>query len=92
MSCTCIHCEGDNYHREQMEITNKDDYMENRPPSVYNKLEELHGKLNSTLQRNLVEEIMSAVDALDTYLVEIAVSCEDHKATEKIIEAQYKLY
>ncbi|KAB2380222.1 hypothetical protein [Bacillus toyonensis] len=92
-SCNCNTCENREFFSAFTgEGKLKDDYMEERSPSIYSQLDELHGKLNSTLQRNLVEEIMTAVDALDTYLVEIAVSCEDHKATEKIIEAQYRLY
>ncbi|PGM47446.1 hypothetical protein CN937_04005 [Bacillus thuringiensis] len=92
-SCNCNTCENKEFFSAFTgEGKLKDDFMEAQPPSIYNKLQELHGKLNSTLQRNLVEEIMTVVDALDTYLVDIAVSCEDHKTTEKIIEAQYRLY
>lgn len=93
-SCTCINCTGDNFHLEQMaeEIADKDSYMESRSPSIYNQLDELHRKLNSTRQKNKLAEIMDRVSALDTCLVGIALTCEDKKTTEKILEAQYILY
>lgn len=91
-SCSCIHCTGDDFHREQMEVASKDDYMEERPPSVYNQLQELHSKLNSTRQMNKLAEVLDRINALDTYLMEIALTCEDEKATEKILEVQYSLY
>lgn len=93
-SCSCIHCSGDDFHREQMtqEFAGKDDYIEERPPSVYSQLQELHSKLNSTRQMNKLAEVMDRISALDTYLMEIALTCEDEKTTEKILEVQYSLY
>lgn len=93
-SCTCIHCLGDSYHKEQIEkeFKGKDDYLEDRPPSVYNQLQELHSKLNSTRQMNKLAEVLDRISALDTYLMEIALTCEDKKTTEKILEVQYSLY
>lgn len=93
-SCQCVHCTGDNFHLEQMseEIADKDSYMESRSPSIYSQLDELHSKLNSTRQMNKLAEIMDRISALDTYLMEVAITCEDKKTTEKILEAQYNLY
>lgn len=87
-SCSCVHCQGDTFHREQM----KDDYMEERPQSIYSQLQELHGRLNSTQQMNEVAGIMDRLNSLDTYLIEIALTCEDAKTTEKILEVQYTIY
>lgn len=90
-SCSCIHCSGDDFHREQMEIASKDDYMENKPPSVYEKLEELKGKLNSTLQYNLVEDIMCAVNNIDNALIGLALELPTEQA-EKLLNIQERLY
>ncbi|PFK68290.1 hypothetical protein [Bacillus cereus] len=97
-SCSCIHCSGDNFHLEQMineyidqEFTSKDDYMENKPPSVYEKLEELKGKLNSTLQYNLVEDVMCAVNNIDNALIGMALELPNEQA-EKLLEIQERLY
>lgn len=90
-SCSCIHCSGDDFHREQMEIASKDDYMENKPPSVYEKLEELKGKLNSTLQYDLMEDIMCAVNNIDNALIGLALELHTEQA-EKLLEIQERLY
>lgn len=90
-SCSCIHCSGDDFHREQMEIASKDDYMENKPPSVYEKLEELKSKLNSTLQYNLVEDVMCAVNNIDNALIGLALELPTEQA-EKLLEIQERLY
>lgn len=90
-SCSCIHCSGDDFHQEQMDIDSKDDYMENKPPSVYEKLEELKGKLNSTLQYNLVEDIMCAVNNIDNALIGLALELSNEQA-EKLLEIQERLY
>ena len=95
-SCSCVHCTGDSYHIEQQrllaEYNGKDDYLEERPQSIYSQLQELHGRLNSTQQMNEVAGIMDRLNSLDTYLIEIALTCEDAKTTEKILEVQYSLY
>lgn len=91
MSCTCIHCEGDSYHREQMEITSKDDYMENRPPSVYEKLEELNQWTMSPTQNELIGDIMEAVNAIDNELISLAVELSPEQA-EKLLSIQERLY
>ncbi len=90
-SCSCIHCSGDDFHREQMEIASKDDYMENKPPSVYEKLEELKGKLNSTLRYNLVEDVMCAVNNIDNALIGLALELPTEQA-EKLLNIQERLY
>ncbi|MCU5407994.1 hypothetical protein OCA16_25985 [Bacillus cereus] len=90
-SCSCIHCSGDDFHREQMEIASKDDYMENKPPSVYEKLEELKGKLNSTLQYNLVEDVMCAVNNIDNALIGLALELPTEQA-EKLLAIQERIY
>lgn len=92
-SCGCNTCE----NREFFSVFTgegklKDNFMEAQPPSIYNQLDELHGRLNSTRQMNKLTEIMDRVSVLDTYLMEIALTCEDKKATEKILAAQYNLY
>lgn len=74
-----------------MEIASKDDYMENKPPSVYEKLEELKGKLNSTMQYNLVEDIMCAVNNIDNALIGLALELSNEQA-EKLLEIQERLY
>jgi hypothetical protein len=74
-----------------MEIASKDDYMENKPPSVYEKLEELKGKLNSTLQYNLVEDVMCAVNNIDNTLIGLALELPTEQA-EKLLEIQERLY
>lgn len=90
-SCSCIHCTADDFHREQMEIASKDDYMENKPPSVYEKLEELKGKLNSTMQYNLVEDVMCAVNNIDNALIALALELPTEQA-EKLLNIQERLY
>lgn len=101
-SCSCIHCTGDDFHREQMlasefkteylgTFTDKDDYIEDKPPSVYEKLEELKDKLNSTLQYNLVEDIMCAVNNIDNALIALALELPTEQA-EKLLEIQERLY
>ncbi|PEZ87937.1 hypothetical protein CN376_22925 [Bacillus cereus] len=90
-SCLCVHCSGDDFHQEQMEIASKDDYMENKPPSVYEKLEELKGKLNSTMQYNLVEDVMCAVNNIDNALIGLALELPTEQA-EKLLEIQERLY
>ena len=90
-SCSCIHCSGDDFHREQMEIASKDDYVENKPPSVYEKLEELKDKFNSTMQYNLVEDVMCAVNNIDNALIGLALELPTEQA-EKLLEIQERLY
>ena len=95
-SCQCVHCTADTFHLEQMQteefIASKDDYLEERPQSIYSQLQELHSELNSTQQMNKLAEVMDKLNSLDTYLIEIALTCEDVKTTEKILEVQYALY
>ncbi|WP_144585513.1 hypothetical protein [Bacillus cereus] len=92
-SCNCNACENKEFFSAFTgEGKLKDDFMEAQPPSIYNQLDELHGRLNSTRQMNKLAEIMDRVSALDTYLMEIALTCEDKKTTEKILAAQYNLY
>lgn len=99
-SCQCVHCTADSYHIEQMqasgyevteEAVSKDDYMENKPPSIYEKLNFLHSKLNSTRQMNAVEEIMSAVSAVDNELIALALELPTEQA-EKLLAIQERLY
>jgi len=73
------------------EFTDKDTYMETKSPSVYEKLEELKGKLNSTLQYNLVEDIMCAVNNIDNALIGLALELPTEQA-EKLLEIQERLY
>lgn len=92
-SCNCSTCENKEFFSAFTgEGKLKDDFMESRPPSIYDQLEELHSRLSSTRQKNKLAEIMDRVSALDTCLVGIALTCEDKKTTEKILEAQYILY
>lgn len=92
-SCNCNTCENKEFFSAFTgEGKLKDNFMEAQPPSIYNQLDELHGRLNSTRQMNKLAEIMDRVSALDTYLMEIALTCEDKKTTEKILAAQYNLY
>lgn len=92
-SCQCVHCTGDNFHLEQMteEIADKDSYMENKHPSVYEKLNLLHGKLNSTRQMGTVEEIMGAVNSIDNELIALALELPTEQA-EKLLKIQEALY
>lgn len=92
-SCQCINCTGDNFHLEQMaeEIADKDSYMENKPPSVYEKLNFLHGKLNSTRQMGTVEEIMGTVNSIDNELIALALELPTEQA-EKLLAIQERLY
>ncbi|EOQ00993.1 hypothetical protein IKC_06191 [Bacillus cereus VD184] len=92
-SCTCINCTGDNFHLEQMaeEIISKDDYMENKPPSVYEKLEELNQWTMSPTQNELMGDIMEAVNAIDNELISLAVELPPEQA-EKLLDIQMRLY
>lgn len=94
-SCNCWQCSGNDYHIEQMkkaeEAVSKDDYMENKPPSIYEKLNFLHSKLSSTRQMNTVEEIMSAVSAVDNELIALALELPTEQA-EKLLDIQMRLY
>lgn len=95
-SCSCVHCTADAYHIEQMqaeEAVSKDDYMESKNPSVYEKLYELRGKLNSTRQVNAVDEIMDAVNAIHNELLVIAMRLDLKSTTvDDILELQERLY
>lgn len=93
-SCQCVHCTGDTYHIEQMqaeEAVSKDDYMENKPPSIYNKLEELEVSTSRTRNSELIEEIMSAVNAVDNELIALALELPTEQA-EKLLAIQERLY
>lgn len=92
-SCQCVHCTGDSYHLEQMEYAGKlkDDYMENRPPSVYDKLEELNQWTMSPTQNELMREILDAVNAIDNELIALALELPTEQA-EKLLAIQERLY
>lgn len=99
-SCQCVHCTGDTYHIEQMqasgyevieEAVSKDDYMENKPPSVYNKLEELEVSTSRTRNSELIEEVMSAINAIDNELIALALELPTEQA-EKLLAIQERLY
>lgn len=92
-SCQCVHCTGDNFHLEQMaeEITDKDDYMENKPPSVYDKLNDLYMEVMDTKRSNLIEEIQSAVNSIDNELIALALELPTEQA-EKLLRIQEALY
>lgn len=93
-SCQCVHCTGDNFHLEQMaeEIADKDSYMENKPPSVYDKLQEL---IDRTDVRDGYDEdlevIMDAVNAIDNELISLALELPTEQA-EKLLVIQERLY
>lgn len=92
-SCNCNTCENREFFSAFTgEGKLKDDFMESRSPSIYSQLDELHRQLNNTRQMNKLAEVLDRISALDTYLMEIALTCEDEKATEKILEVQYSLY
>ncbi|CKG64321.1 Uncharacterised protein [Streptococcus pneumoniae] len=91
MSCTCIHCNGDSYHREQMEITSKDDYMENKSPSAYSKLEDLYEYTRDKKTEKAVEEILEAINAIDNELISLALELPTEQA-EKLLRIQEALY
>lgn len=93
-SCRCAHCTEDSYHIEQMqaeEAVSKDDYMENKPPSVYSKLEELEVSTSRTRNSELIEEVMSAVNAIDNELIALALELPTEQA-EKLLNIQMRLY
>lgn len=92
-SCQCVHCTGDNFHLEQMaeEVASKDDYMENKPPSVYDKLQDLESEPNPFKQANMIEEILSAVNSIDNELIALALELPIEQA-EKLLSIQERLY
>lgn len=93
-SCTCINCTGDNFHLEQMteETVSKDDYMENKPPSVYDKLQELYEETEPRYGYDgLIMEIADAVDSIDSELIALALELPTEQA-EKLLAIQERLY
>lgn len=92
-SCTCINCTGDNFHLEQMaeEITDKDSYMENKPPSLYEKLDEAYNKMNTKEQAQMLADLMDMVNAVDNELVSLALELPTEQA-EKLLAIQERLY
>lgn len=93
-SCQCVHCTGDTYHIEQMqaeEIADKDSHMENKPPSVYEKLDELNQWTMSPTQNELMRDIMDAVNAIDNELIALALELPTEQA-EKLLNIQMRLY
>lgn len=97
-SCSCVHCQADIYHIEQMqaeEAVSKDDYMENRPPSIYDKLYELRYSLgdepNSSYDRKVLSDVLDAVNAIDNELIALALELPTEQA-EKLLNIQERLY
>ncbi|WP_163258395.1 hypothetical protein [Bacillus paranthracis] len=93
-SCSCVHCQADTYHIEQMqaeEAASKDDYMENKPPSIYEKLEELNQRTMSPTQNELMRDIMDAVNAVDNELIALALELPTEQA-ERLLAIQERLY
>jgi len=96
MSCNCWQCSGGDYYIEQMkkaeEAVSKDEYMENKPPSVYEKLEEL---INRTDARDGYDDdleiIMDAVNSIDNELIALALELPTDQA-EKLLSIQERLY
>lgn len=97
-SCQCVHCTGDNFHLEQMAeefideaFSWKEEYLDGKPPSIYEKLDELHGRLGPTEEANLTEEIMSAISSVDNELIALALELPTEQA-EKLLAIQERLY
>lgn len=96
-TCQCVHCTGDNFHLEQMAegAISKDDYMENRPPSVYDKLFGLQDGLqhepNSSQDVGTIQEIMWVIDSIDSELIALALELPTEQA-EKLLAIQERLY
>ncbi|WP_154214386.1 hypothetical protein [Bacillus cereus] len=65
--------------------------MENKPPSVYEKLEELNQWTMSPTQNELMGDIMEAVNAIDNELISLAVELPPEQA-EKLLDIQMRLY
>lgn len=92
-SCGCNTCENREFFSAFTgEGKLKDDYMENKPPSVYEKLQEL---INRTDARDGydddLEDIMSAVNAVDNELISLALELPTEQA-EKLLDIQMRLY
>ncbi|WOL25731.1 hypothetical protein [Pectobacterium phage PcaP2EGY] len=100
-SCSCVHCQADAYHIEQMrangyevteEAVSKDDYMENKHPSIYDELNRLtEMQLARTPTYEALEEIMQAVNAIDNELIALALELPTEQA-EKLLSIQELLY
>lgn len=97
-SCTCINCTGDTYHIEQMqaeEAISKDDYMENKPQSVHEKLYELRYSLgdepNSSYDRKVLSDVLDAINTIDNELIALALELPTEQA-EKMLAIQERLY
>ncbi|QNI20406.1 hypothetical protein [Bacillus phage 1_ICo-2020] len=102
-SCSCVHCQADAYHIEQMrangyevteEAVSKDDYMESKHSSIYDKLKELADELNQERQlghADLAGDILDAVSAVDNELIALALELPTEQA-EKLLAIQVRLY
>lgn len=92
-SCQCVHCTGDNFHLEQMaeEIADKDSYMENKPPSLYEKLDEAYNKMDTKEQSQMLADLMDMVNAVDNELIALALELPTEQA-EKLLSIQERLY
>lgn len=97
-SCSCVYCTGDTYHIEQMqaeEAVSKDDYMEDKPPSVHEKLYELRYSLgdepNSSYDRKVLSDVLDTVNAIDNELIALALELPTEQA-EKLLAIQEALY
>ncbi|PEM30178.1 hypothetical protein [Bacillus wiedmannii] len=89
--CYCERCEGAEQITATEGFTGKDDYLEERPPSVYNKLEELEASTSRRRNSELIEEIMGAVNAIDNELIAFALELPTEQA-EKLLAIQERLY
>lgn len=91
-SCSCNTCENKEFFSAFTgEGKLKDEYMENKPPSVYEKIEELAGESHIGRQIQLVEEILDGINSIDNELIVLALELPTEQA-EKLLAIQERLY
>lgn len=94
MSCNCKYCQ----NREFFEAFTgkgklKDEYMEMKVDSVYQRLESLLDELPTAKLMNEVKEIMDIINEADNELLVLALRLEHtDKTTQEILAIQEKLY
>jgi len=75
-----------------MEVASKDDYMENKPPSLYEKLDDLLTRTDPRDGYDIeLEEILNGINAIDNELIALALELPTEQA-EKLLAIQERLY
>lgn len=92
-SCNCNTCENKEFFSAFTgEGKLKDDYMENKPSSLYEKLDTLLTRTDPRHGYDVdLEEILDGINAIDNELIALALELPTEQA-EKLLAIQERLY